>query len=269
MKGLIAIFNIRLRQIMTYRAAALAGIGTQFFFGLVMVMIYEGFFRSSLGQNLELPMTMPQTVTYIWLGQGLLGLLPWNGDREIQGMIRTGDFAYELVRPLNMYFYWFSRILAQRIGSTLVRAIPLFVCVNLLFPQKLEMSAPISGLGFMLFVSSLIVAIVLGATISNIITIMVLYTLGDGIDRFLPAIVTLFSGMVIPLSFFPEWSQPIFRFLPFSGLVDAPYKFYLGIYGIQEFWGIILHQITWVLLILLLGLGLLGRASKRIVIQGG
>lgn len=269
MKGLWAIFNIRMRQILSFRAAAFAGIGTQFFFGFVMVMIYEGFYRSAIGDDLKLPMTLEQTITYIWLGQGLLGLLPWNGDREIQGMIRTGDFAYELVRPMNLYFYWFFRILAQRIGGTLLRAIPLFTCVNFIFPRGLQMQGPMSNVGFLLFIGSMCIAILLGAAISNIITIMVLYTIGDGVDRLLPAIVTLFSGMVIPLSFFPEWSQPLFRWLPFSGLLDSPYKFYLGIYGPGEFMSILFFQCSWLVIIVGVGARLLNQASKRIIIQGG
>lgn len=266
MKGLIAIFKIRLRQILAYRVAAAAGIGTQLFFGFVMVMIYDSFFRST---HNGMPLSLEQTITYIWLGQGLLGLLPWNGDREIQSMIRTGDFVYELVRPVNMYFYWYYRILAQRIGATILRAIPLFLIVNLVFPYKYRMLVPASMTGFLLFVFSMLIAVLLGAVISNIITISVLFTIGDGIDRLLPAIVTFFSGMVIPLSFFPEWSQIIFRLLPFSGLVDTPYKFYLGIYGVSDFVQVLAIQGIWVLMLMLFGNLLLKLASRRTIVQGG
>lgn len=266
MKGLIAIFKIRLRQILAYRVAAIAGIGTQLFFGFVMVMIYDSFYSPEL---VNMPLTLEQTITYIWLGQGLLGLLPWNGDREIQAMIRTGDFVYELVRPVNMYFYWYYRILAQRFGATLLRAIPLFLVVNLLFPIKYHMMAPVSFTGFFLFLCSMLIAVLLGAVISNLITISVLFTIGDGVDRLLPAIVTFFSGMVIPLSFFPEWSQIIFRLLPFSGLVDTPYKFYLGLYGVNDFVQVLAVQGIWVIVFMLFGNGMLNFASRRTMVQGG
>ncbi len=82
MRGLIGIFKMRFGLILNYRMAALAGLFTQLFFGFVMVMIYLAFYESGGGE--QFPMTLPQTVTYIWLGQGLLGLLPWNGDREVQ-----------------------------------------------------------------------------------------------------------------------------------------------------------------------------------------
>lgn len=273
MKGLFAIFKMRLGLILNYRMAAIAGIGTQVFFGFVMVMIFQAFYQSTTGTNAnsggQLPMTLSQTVTYIWLGQGLLGLLPWNGDREIQGMIRNGDYAYELVRPMDMYAYWYYRILAQRIGGTLLRALPVFLVANFVMSDSLKMSGPVNFTGFFYFLAAMVLALFLGGAISNVITISVLFTIGDGIERLLPAIVTIFSGMVIPLAFFPDWAQPILKFLPFSGLVDTPYKFYLGIYGQNQFVSTCIAQGIWLVVLVLFGRFMLHKASKRLIVQGG
>lgn len=266
MRWMIAVFKIRWRQMVNYRVAALAGVGTQLFFGFVMVMIYDRFFQSTQS---VMPMTFTQTVTYIWLGQGLLGLLPWNGDREIQGMIRTGDFVYELIRPINLYFYWYAKIMAQRLGGTLLRAIPLFLVVNLMLPRYYKMTLSAGFPAFIMFLCSMCIAVLLGAAISNLITLSVLFTIGDGIDRLLPAIVTFFSGMVIPLSFFPEWSQTLFKLLPFSGLLDTPYKFYLGIYTVHDFFKFAVLQGSWVVILIAAGNGLVYFASRRTVVQGG
>lgn len=271
MKGLIAIFKMRFGLILNYRAAAIAGLFTQLFFGFVIVMIYYAFYESSgtLSDSGDLPMTITQTVTYLWLAQGLLGLLPWNGDREIHGLIRNGDYAYELVRPIDMYNHWLYRILAQRIAATSLRSIPLFTIALLLMPEMLQMKGPESGAAFLMFIVTMLAAIILGGTISNIITISVLFTIGDGIERLLPAVVTIFSGMVIPLAFFPDWMQPVLNFLPFSGLVDSPYKFYLGVYGSNELVGILLHQVLWTVFLMLIGRWMLQKASRRVVVQGG
>jgi ABC-2 type transport system permease protein len=114
-----------------------------------------------------------------------------------------------------------------------------------------------------------VTGIILGGTISNIITISVLFTIGDGVERLIPAVVTICSGMVIPLAFFPDWSQPILNFLPFSGLVDGPYKFYLGIYGINQLPALLLHQLIWTTLLMGLGRGMLLKARRRVIVQGG
>lgn len=206
---------MRFGLILNYRMAALAGLFTQLFFGFVMVMIYLAFYESGGGE--QFPMTLPQTVTYIWLGQGLLGLLPWNGDREVQAMIRTGDFAYELVRPMDTYRYWYCRIVAQRIAVTLLRFPLLIIAAFFIVPTEMKMTGPVNPMHFAMFMITIVMGIILGGAISNIITISVLFTIGDGVERLLPAVVTIFSGMVIPLAFFPDWLQPFLRFLPFSG----------------------------------------------------
>ena len=62
-------------------------------------------------------MTFPQVLVYIWLGQALLALLPWNVDKEIAEQIRSGGVAYELLRPVDLYGFWFARTLAFRAGA--------------------------------------------------------------------------------------------------------------------------------------------------------
>lgn len=266
MRGLMSIFKVRFNLQLQYRAAAYAGVFCQVFFGFVMVMMYEAFYSGGIT---DLPMTLTQTVTYIWLGQGLLGLLPWNGDREVQGTIRNGDVAYELVRPMNLYWFWYFKIMAQRLAPTLLRSVPLFLIAVFIMPDMLRMSGPADMIGFACFMVVLLGAIVLGSTVSNIITISTLFTIGDGMDRLFPALVTLGSGLVIPLAFFPDWSQIIFRLLPFSGLSDAPYRFYLGVYTVSDLPFVLIHQITWTIILALLGQFMLQKASQRIIVQGG
>lgn len=266
MNALLALLKMRFKIALQYRVAALAGVFTQIFFGLFKIMVFEALFFSTVK---IMPMNYQETVTYIWLGQALLWLLPWNGDQEIQGMIRTGDFAYELVRPLNLYNYWFVRILATRLAGTVLRILPVLVVAFCLLPEEYCMQLPPGSAAFGYFALSLIFAVLLGCAISNLITISVLFTIGDGVERLLPACMMIFTGMVIPLSFFPDWSQLIFKILPFSGLVDTPYKFYLGIYGREELIFTLLHQSGWIILLVALGKYLISRAQKRIVVQGG
>ena len=122
-RGYWALFRARFRTLLQYRAAALAGMGTQVFFGLVFVMVYEAFYRSSRASQ---PISYPEVVTYVWLGQAFLAMLPWNVDPEIRAMIRSGAVAYELLRPLDLYAAWYCRALAWRTAPTLLRAVPLF-----------------------------------------------------------------------------------------------------------------------------------------------
>ena len=94
----LAIFAARFLMLLQYRAAALAGIATQFWFGAIMVMALTAFYGSGRGAP---SITLAQAITYIWLGQAFLGLLPWNVDTEIATMMRSGNVAYERLRPVD------------------------------------------------------------------------------------------------------------------------------------------------------------------------
>jgi len=50
-------------------------------------------------------------VTYTWLGQAFLALLPWVADPEVGMSIRTGGVGYDRLRPLDTYSYWYARTL--------------------------------------------------------------------------------------------------------------------------------------------------------------
>ena len=57
-----AILSARFRTLLQYRTAAIAGLGTQLFWGLIRVMIFEAFYRSS---NAPQPMALRDVVTYL------------------------------------------------------------------------------------------------------------------------------------------------------------------------------------------------------------
>ena len=117
----LAIISARFKTFLQYRAAAIAGAGTQLFWGFIKVMVFVAFFAST---STPQPMTFAEVVVYIWLGQALLALLPWNVDAEIADQIRTGGVAYELLRPLDLYSYWFAKTIAFRAAPTMLRLLP-------------------------------------------------------------------------------------------------------------------------------------------------
>ncbi len=266
MNPYISITRMRFIALLQYRMAAAAGAFTQLFFGLVMIVVMREFFFS--GAQVQ-PMTLEQTVSYIWLGQAMLGMLPWDGDAEVMQMIRDGNIAYELCRPLELYDHWYFRLIALRTAPTLLRGLPIFA-VTLLLPEDFAMQLPSSGAAFSAWIIATLGALFLGCAISNIISISALWTVaGDGMRRLLPALVILMSGVIVPLPLFPDWAQGILHILPFSGLVDLPNQFYVGTLQPAMVFPMLLKQLAWTVAIVMLGKVLVARAARRVVIQGG
>jgi ABC-2 type transport system permease protein len=61
MRPYIAVLTARIRMLLQYRTAALAGLSTQFFWGLIKVMTFEAFYRSTTAPQ---PMSFDQVVSY-------------------------------------------------------------------------------------------------------------------------------------------------------------------------------------------------------------
>ena len=123
---------------------------------------------------------------------------------------------------------------------------------------------------FLLFLFGLVVAVLLIAASANLLTTVVLYTISsEGIMRLSLPLTLLFSGLLIPLPFFPEWFKPIVYFLPFRHILDTPIQFYTGRVSLEQSGGILLHAGVWILVLVMCGRILMHRATKRLVAQGG
>jgi ABC-2 type transport system permease protein len=262
----ISIFKLRFAVQLQYRAAAMAGLFTQFFFGFVRVMVFQAFYASS---TLVQPLTLEQAVTYTWITQATFRMQPYNTDVEVIDMIRSGNVAYELCRPLSLYFFWYCRLITFRLVPALLAGIPMIIIAYLL-PADYGMSFPASLSAGIIWIISTLLALLLGCAISNLISISALWTIsGIGMQRIFPVVATVLSGLYVPLAFFPDKMQTILRFLPFSGLVDIPIRFYLGLIPASELITLGSLQLLWTLVLVFIGIRLLSLGTKRVVIQGG
>lgn len=261
----LAIVGARMRLLFQYRGAAFAGIATQVFWGLMHVMIFRAFY-AEVSTTAELPMTLDQAITYTWLVQAFLVFLPWNIDREVEHLVRSGNIVYELVRPIHLYSLLFSRALAWRVGPGMLRIFPILFLSYLIS----NFQGPISSVYGVLFLVSLCAAIFLSTAMTALMMIVVFWNLSSaGILRLMAGLVIAFSGMQVPLAFYPEWMQPILTLLPFRGLMDTPFRIYLGQMSAGNALFGLAHQIFWGFAIILIGHWVLRQAQKKLVIQGG
>ncbi len=219
------------------------------------------------------PLSYSQAITYIWIGQAMIGMLPWNGgDSEIQNLIRTGNVSYELLRPINLYNQWFCRAFALR-TAPYCSPCHTYVHNNIIFITKRIWDDVSTHFWSIYWMDNyhLWGALMISCTITNIINICTLWSLsGDGITRLLSAIITFTSGMIVPLPLFPDWLKNILKILPFSGLVDIPIRFYTGgDIPINEIYKYFIFQTTWAIILYGFGQWLLNRKLKDIIVQGG
>ena len=159
---------------MQYRAAALAGVATQFFWGFMYIMIFEAFYQHS---PITPPISLKELITYIWLQQSFLAfIMLWFRDNELFGLITSGNIAYELCRPCEIYGFWYAKLLARRLSSALLRCFPILV-VAFFMPEPYRMTLPPNLATGMLFLLALTFGLFLLVAISMFIYISVFITM--------------------------------------------------------------------------------------------
>jgi ABC-2 type transport system permease protein len=266
----VAVFRARFQLLLQYRAAALAGFGTQCWWGAVKVMVFTAFLSGAA----QSPMTLRQTMDYIWLAQALLMMLPWSADPELARMVRSGDVGYERLRPVDTYAYWYARAVARRTATPLLRAVPMVIAAGLVLPAlglgRWGLSAPngISALG--LFAISLVLVVALASAFSTLLDLLVVLALSErGVNSFAGSFAIVFSGSLIPLPLLPDWLQPLVRHQPFAGLLDFPLRIYSGHLAGSDALAALGWQAFWTLVLAALGRLITRKVMARLTIQGG
>ena len=266
------VLRARFRGTLQYRVAALAGFGTQLYWGLIRLMILAAFYQSGPADATDF--SFSDVVPYVWLGQALLALFPFRLDSELADSVRTGNVAVELLRPIDLYSYWFWRMVAWRVAMTAPRCVLMLVVAMGVFPLvglgEWALTPPASVSATALYLSATVLALLLGVAVTAVMITMMFWTVSsEGARYVLPAIVWFGGGMVVPLPLLPDGLALVLGYLPFAGLMDIPFRIYVGeLAGFEALLRLGL-QCFWVVVLVLLGRVLLARGLRRVVILGG
>jgi len=261
-------FKLRFITNLQYRAAALAGIATQLFFGMIFILVYYAFYKSN--PNSSLPMNWNNLVTYMWLQQAFYALIyPYEKDQELLSMIKDGNLAYEILRPQNLFIKFYVKMIAKKTVSSLLRCFPVII-IGFILPKTFRLSLPLSVNHFILFLIALVISCLLVSALTVIVHIFTMFTINaKGIISIYSVISEVFSGATIPIPFFPEFLKKIAYLLPFRYICDLPFRLYSGDVIINEGIILLLEAITWIIILIVFGLLLTRLALKKAVIQGG
>lgn len=262
-----AFFRLHFNMGLQYRTAALAGVATQFFWGLMELLTFHAFYESGAA---AFPMTLQNLCTYVWLQQAFLALfMVWYVDHDIVMAITQGNIAYELCRPINLYDMWFHKTLAKRMSATLLRCIPVLI-LALCIPAPYGLSLPENPAMFLLFLLTLFLGGLVTVAFTLAVYMFGFFTISmDGIRFLTMSMVEFLQGAIIPLPFFPTAVRRVLELLPFAAMQNVPLRVYSGDLSGSAALQAVLLQLFW--LVVLVGLGrLLNRhAMRKVIVQGG
>ncbi|MDE7327333.1 MAG: ABC-2 family transporter protein [Lachnospiraceae bacterium] len=267
MKKYLSFFRLRFLMGVQYRAAALAGIVTQFAWGFMEIMIFSAFYRADAT---AFPMSLSATASYIWMQQAFLAFFAaWMMEGEIFDSIVNGNITYELCRPVDIYNMWFARSLAIRTSRAVLRCFPILFVAGFL-PAPYGLGAPADGLHFLLFVLTLLLGLAVTVSFCMLIYVLTFFTISSqGLRMLFLSSMEFFAGAVIPLPFFPKKVQYVMELLPFAAMQNVPLRIYSGSMTEAEMKRAIILQVFWLIVVTVAGKVLCRAALKKVTVQGG
>lgn len=260
----LALAGAGYRRWSTYRQAAVAGVFVNTVFGVIKLSILLGVASSAGGSVAGYdPASLS---TYAWVSQGLIAVVMIFSWTELADRVRTGDIAVDLARPVDLQLSWLAADLGRAGWSLLSRAVvpvlfgaaffgfhwPTDPAALALLPVSLLLAVCVSfACRFMLNLTAF--------WLTEIRGLVLLYVLVSGV----------LGGHLIPLQLFPPGLAAVAYATPFPAMVMAPIDLVTGQATGLTAVAHVLGQLAWAAGLLLAGRWVLGRATRKLVVQGG
>ena len=255
--------RMRFLTMLAYRVNYYSGIAVY----AINIGSYYFIWTAVYGDNQQLGgMTVAQMSTYVAVSWMARAFYFNNLDREIANEIRDGSVAIQMIRPYQYVVIKMMQGLGEGLFRLFLFSIPGMVVVALVFP----ISFPTEPITWFAFAIMLVFSFFINSQI-NILTGLFAFFVenNEGMMRMKRVAVDLFSGLVIPLTFFPDWAEFVLKALPFQAITYLPASVFVGNVTGQAVWNAILVQMLWFVFLLLPLVLVWRKARTRLFVQGG
>ena len=187
--------------------------------------------------------------------------------------IKDGTIALSFIKPISYRLRFLFRGFGTCALRFLIMGIPtltisIIVFINMGY-MKID-SVPKFIAHIVLFFVAMIFAVAIFDTVNYICGVLCFYTTAAwGLNFTKNVFVNFFSGVLIPLSFFPGGFSKVAEILPFAGLSQNPVFILISRVDIETSLMFIVKDIVWFIILGLIAKILFDHASKKITVQGG
>ncbi|GEQ20492.1 ABC transporter permease [Clostridium butyricum] len=206
-------------------------------------------------------------IVYVLLSFITQGLIGTEVGNTISREVRNGSIASNLIKPIS----YEKRMLFEGFGGMLYGFILVFIIgftAVLIIAMKTQIGLTIPN----------VIMYFLSVILSYFINFYYSYSMGLltfkitnmwGVNQIMQAVTALFSGALVPITFFPKVVQNIFDFFPFKSIIYTPCMIFenkLSSYEICIAFG---RQIFWVIAMMIIGKVMYKALVKNLTILGG
>jgi len=250
-------------NILAFRLRYFTGIITYALNVTIYYFIWSAVFRS--GQSIA-GYNLAQIITYVSVGWIIRSFYTNSIDQEMAYEMIEGNIAMNLIKPVSVQWMWISRAVGESSFRLSLLTVPTAILISFIF----RVQPPASHKDFALFLVAVLGSFFLMAAINFMIgTCAVPLKSILALIRAKFWLIELLSGLLIPMSYFPEKLRTVLAWLPFEHIAYTPLQIYLGKLDEPGAIRALATQWAWVFFLLVLGDLSWAWASRRMTIQGG
>lgn len=246
-----------------YRTENLAGLITNAFFGYIRAALFLAVYQSTASMG---GYDAQGAVSYTWITQALIMVSSTWGWWEVEETIRTGDVVSDLAKPFSYVGFWLARDLGRAAYFVIFRAVPILLIGQVLY----GLHWPSSAAAWLAFGAGMWLGVVVSFGWRFLLNASAFWTTdARGLGSVALAASLFLGGFVVPIRFFPDWSQPLVLALPFASFTQTPADLFVERIQGVEILGPLLLQVVWAVVLLAAAQLVTLLATRRVVIQGG
>lgn len=214
------------------------------------------------------PIPLPNMIAYGVVSAVMSEMLSWwDGPHfYLATRVRTGLITGDLLRPMSLPYQLFCLWLGETLVVVGMVVLPVTVVAALAF----DVAGPVSVVACAQFALSLVFAFVLLFCLNFMVGLLVMLTMNlNGLMVVYHAVITLLSGVWIPLWFYPKWLSELTQLLPFRAVFFTPLSIYVGFVDCGGAWRSLGLQALWT--VAAIGAVVLAwwGIRRKLVVQGG
>ena len=266
-KKYISLTRAGIIQELSFRLGTFVTVLGNLIYLTLIYYLWKSIYASS-GSDIVNGMTFSDTIIYLVLATALFNFLEmyivWNMSRSIQ----SGAIILDLLKPMNYRRLMFFNFFGNNVMTFFLTFLPTFIVVYFVTKGAIHI-----GINIILFVISVVLALMVNFNIEMLVATICLYTESTwGINIVKESIVLLLSGATIPLVFFPEKLRNFVEWLPFRCIYDTPLNILLMKEGYtlnSGIWTMLAIQAVWCVILSLAATAFWNFSVRRITVNGG
>lgn len=262
LKTMLELGKIHFREYTTYKSNFYLFTLNRIVEVIVYIFVWQAIYNQTGNAG---GFSIEQMITYYILVVSLSSIATWGINEDISHAIKSGKINKELLSPISYFKYYFGVYLGE-IGFAIPVSLATFIICSIFW----KVTMPVSIMNFIVFIVIIILIQPISFFIQMIIGTVGFYTNSIwGMQILRKSVISIFSGLIAPLTLFPQWFQKIADILPFKEFVYTPVNIYLGRIELNEIGIIIAKLIVWIVILYLVAKIFFEHAVKKITINGG